>query len=60
MSKLDDLKTKAADKLATVHADVSAYVTALEAKVSGNRYTIYAIAALGIIVAVSVWHCTHK
>lgn len=61
MSKLDDLKKEAADKLATVHADVAKYVTALEDKVQSNRNVWHgaAAAAAVIVILLIVHHLKH-
>lgn len=48
MSKLQDLKKAAADKLATVPADVMTYVTALESKVKLNSGWIIGGFAVGL------------
>lgn len=61
MSKLADLKKLAADKLATVHDDVTNYVTALEGKVQSNRNVAYGIAAAVAVVVILLFvhHLKH-
>lgn len=61
MSRLDDLKKAAADKLATVHQDVVNYVSALESKVQANKTTWYTIGAAVCLVAILliVHHLKH-
>lgn len=50
MSKLSDLKTKAAAELATATTNVRAYVAAQEAKASTNKYWIGAGAVVGALI----------
>lgn len=58
MSKLDDLKKAAEDKLATVHADVVAYVSALETKIATNKFWLYGGGA--VLVLFVIWVVFHK
>ena len=57
MGKLADLKSAAESKLATVHADVTAYISALESKVASNRLTFYTAGAVVLFIVIAiVWH----
>lgn len=50
MSTLSTLKTKAAAQMATIHADVTSYISALETKVTTSRLWIAGGTAIGVIV----------
>ena len=50
MGLLQQLKGAATTKLGSVHADVMAYIQALESRVAGNRYWIIGGSALGFVL----------
>lgn len=54
--KLADLKAAATAKLATVHADVSSYVSALDTSVKANKFWIAGGSAMGFILGYLVGH----